>query len=260
MSDINKLLEIMAGLRDPENGCPWDLEQDFKSIAPYTLEEAYEVADAIDRGDLENLREELGDLLLQVVFHARMAEEVGAFKFSDVVESIAAKMVRRHPHVFGGERLDTAEEQRVSWEAHKKAERDIAGQGSSGILAGVGLALPALIRAGKLGKRASSVGFDWPDAEGVRAKIDEELAEVDEAKDSDSKSELNEEIGDLLFAIANFARHHDIDPEESLRAANRKFTNRFSEVEKRVGDQGCGWDAMSAEDIESIWDAVKASE
>jgi ATP diphosphatase len=259
MNDIKKLLDIMAALRDPETGCPWDREQDFASIAPYTIEEAYEVADAIDRGDLDELRDELGDLLLQVVFHARMAEEAGAFSFGEVVNSISAKMTRRHPHVFGDEKLDSAEKQRAAWEAHKKKERDAAGK-APGALSGVSLALPALVRAGKLGKRAAGVGFDWPDIKGVRDKIDEELAELDEARGSGTADEVNEEIGDLLFAIANFARHCGIDAEESLRAANRKFTNRFTELEKRVDADGRGWQEMRPENLESIWNAVKESE
>lgn len=254
----------MAQLRDPQSGCPWDLEQDFHSIAPYTIEEAYEVADAIDRDDMADLKDELGDLLLQVVYHAQMARESGAFDFDAVAQAIGDKMIRRHPHVFGDDAVGNAEAQRIAWEGHKQSERAAAGRGS-GALAGVSLALPALLRASKLGKRASGVGFDWPDATGVRTKVDEELAELDAARRGDpeagsNEALVNEEMGDLLFTAANLARHLGINPEESLRAANRKFALRFAALEQRLTDQGRAWDTLSPEDMEAEWQAVKATE
>jgi ATP diphosphatase len=260
MKEIQKLLDVMAALRDPETGCPWDVEQDFSSIAPYTVEEAYEVADAIDREAMTDLRDELGDLLLQVVFHAQMASEAGHFEFEDVARAIVEKMVRRHPHVFGGETVSGAEAQRRAWEQHKKKERDANVDGSGGVLDGVALALPALMRAGKLGKRAASVGFDWPDPAGVRAKVDEELGEFDAALDGGDVSEMTDEIGDLLFSVANLARHCGIDPEESLRSANRKFTGRFNAMERRLSGEGQKWQALTPVEMENLWQAVKAAE
>ncbi len=255
MSDINKLLDIMARLRDPDTGCPWDRAQDFRSIAPYTLEEAYEVADAIDRGDLDALRNELGDLLLQVVFHARMASEQGAFDFGDVVAGIVAKLVRRHPHVFGNERLATPAEQTAAWEAHKTAERAAAGE--TGVLAGIGQALPALLRAHKLGKRAASVGFDWPDAAGARQKLLEELAEVDAAAAAGDAAALAEEVGDLLFAAANLARKLGVQPEEALRQANRKFSQRFAVVERSVQASQRPFEDFSLAELDAFWERAK---
>jgi ATP diphosphatase len=219
---LDRLLAIMRRLRDPERGCEWDVAQTFATIAPYTIEEAYEVADAIAREDLADLKDELGDLLLQVVFHARIAEEAGAFAFDDVASAIADKMERRHPHIFG----DTAEGGHHLWEQIKAEER--AAKSDAGALAGVALGLPALTRAEKLGKRAARIGFDWPDASGPRAKIDEELAEIDAAV---TDAEVEEEIGDLLFSIANYARHRGVDPEAALRAANAKFERRFRAME-----------------------------
>jgi MazG family protein len=256
MKNIQKLLDIMAALRDPQTGCPWDVEQDFRSIAPYTIEEAYEVADAIDRQDLQVLREELGDLLLQVVFHARMAEEIGEFHFGDVVDSIATKLVRRHPHVFGDERIDSAAAQRVAWEASKAEERRGAAGGTDSVLAGVALSLPSLARAAKLGRRAASVGFDWPDRAGVAAKVREELGELESAGTADPRR-VEEEIGDLLFTVANLARHANVDPEEALRHANRKFERRFRHVEKQVRESGRDWTTFSAAELDALWNGAK---
>ena len=248
MPDLNDLAAIMARLRDPDGGCPWDLEQTFATIAPYTIEEAYEVADAIERGDMAELKGELGDLLLQVVFHARMAEEAGAFALPDVIAAICDKMIRRHPHVFAqvGAGIDAAGV-KDSWEASKAAER------TGGALAGVALALPALMRAEKLQKRAARTGFDWPDASGARAKIDEELAEIADA----SPAELEGEVGDLLFAAVNYARHLKIDPEQALRAANAKFERRFAAMEDLAGAAFAGLDLAAKEDL---WLAAKRAE
>ncbi|MFN2259657.1 MAG: nucleoside triphosphate pyrophosphohydrolase [Parasphingopyxis sp.] len=244
---IQRLTTIMARLRDPDRGCPWDLEQDFASIAPYTIEEAYEVADAIERDDLDALCDELGDLQLQVVFHARMAEEAGAFALSDVIRGIADKMVRRHPHVFGGDEEDTSKS--PNWEAIKAEER--AAEGQAGALDGVARALPALLRAQKLQKRAAGTGFDWPDASGPRAKVDEEIAELDDAR---NESQIIEEMGDLLFAIVNWARHLGIDAEAALLQANTKFERRFAAIESAGGS---GFAALSLEEKEALWQAAK---
>lgn len=243
----------MAALRNPHTGCPWDVAQDFRSIAPYTLEEAYEVADAIDRNDLPALRGELGDLLLQVVFHARMAEEAEAFAFGDVVEAITDKLVRRHPHVFGDESVASAAAQNQAWESFKAEER--SRQGEAGVLDGVAKSLPALARAAKLGKRAARVGFDWPDVAGVRAKLHEELDELDAA--AAGAGNIEEEIGDLLFTVANLARHLGVDPEEALRRGNRKFERRFRALEEEVRRSGRDWTALSANDLDQIWNRVK---
>jgi ATP diphosphatase len=242
-SALDRLLAIMARLRDPETGCEWDSVQTFETIAPYTIEEAYEVADACARGDLADLKDELGDLLLQVVFHARMAEEAGAFDFAGVAAAIADKMERRHPHLFGG----AEEGGHHLWEQIKAEERDAKGQASA--LDGVALALPALQRAGKLQKRAARTGFDWPDPGGARAKIDEELAEVEAASDA----ERAEEIGDLLFAVVNWARKLDIDAEAALRAANAKFERRFKRMET---DAGGAFPTLSLEAQEVLWEAA----
>lgn len=239
---INRLLNIMARLRDPKTGCPWDVAQTYETIVPYTIEEAYEVADAIARHDLLALKDELGDLLLQVVFHARMAEEEGAFAFDDVATAISDKMERRHPHVFG-------DATSVDWEGIKAEER--AQHTDASALAGVALALPALLRAEKLQKRAARTGFDWPDAEGARKKILEELAEVDSAPDIDSREE---EIGDLLFAVVNWARKHKIDPEAALRRANAKFEARFRAMEDEAGDE---FTALTLDQKEALWQSIK---
>ncbi len=245
----------MSRLRDPESGCPWDLEQDFRSIAPYTIEEAYEVADAADRDDPQALRAELGDLLLQVVFHAQIAAESGAFDFDAVTTGITEKMIRRHPHVFGEDHIDDARAQTEAWEQHKEAERRNSGE--HGVLDGVSLALPALLRAHKLGKRAARVGFDWPDASGPREKILEELNEVDAAVRSGDFSAIADEIGDLLFATANLARKLGVNPEEALRQSNRKFERRFRIVEAKVAEQGGDWDRFSLDELEALWSNAK---
>ncbi|MFM7027712.1 MAG: nucleoside triphosphate pyrophosphohydrolase [Chakrabartia sp.] len=240
---LARLRAIMARLRDPENGCPWDLEQNFATIAPYTIEEAYEVADAIARNDLAALKDELGDLLLQVVFHARMAEEQGAFDLDGVATAISDKMERRHPHVF-------ADQGKADWEGIKAAER--AEKGEASALAGVALGLPALLRAEKLQKRAARTGFDWPDAAGARAKIVEELAEVDDAPDAGARFE---EIGDLLFAVVNWSRKLGLDPEAALRAANHKFETRFHAMEHMAGD---AFADLSLDEKEALWARAKA--
>jgi ATP diphosphatase len=245
-SPIDRLLAIMARLRDPVTGCEWDSVQTFATIAPYTIEEAYEVADACARGDMAELRDELGDLLLQVVFHARMAEEAGAFDFHDVAAAIAAKMERRHPHLFGA----AAEGGHHLWEQIKAEERGAKGHQSA--LDGVALALPALLRAEKLQKRAARTGFDWPDPGGARAKIEEELAEVEAASDA----ERAEEIGDLLFAVVNWARKLDVDAEAALRAANAKFERRFRAMEDEAGE---AFPRLSLDQQEALWQAIKQS-
>lgn len=244
---LNDLVAIMAKLRDPENGCPWDVEQSFETIAPYTIEEAHEVADAIARRDMADLKDELGDLLLQVVFHSRIAEEAGHFAIGDVVTAISDKMVRRHPHVFGSDPRETGHAQ---WEAIKAAERDAKPDKSA--LAGVALGLPALLRAEKLQKRAARTGFDWPDSQGPRLKIDEELTEIEQCSNND---ELEDEIGDLLFACVNWSRHLGIDPEAALRRANRKFETRFRAMETEAGDTFTG---LSLDEKGTLWEQVKS--
>jgi ATP diphosphatase len=255
--DIESLLEIMRRLRGP-GGCPWDRQQTFATIAPYTVEEAYEVAASIQDNDLKALPGELGDLLFQVVFHARMAEEQGLFDFGDVVEAVTAKMIRRHPHVFGGaEAPADAQGQKLAWEALKASERAQKAQSSEGktsILEDVSLALPALLRAEKLQRRASSVGFDWDDARKVVEKIAEEAREVAEAVDQEQRQE---EIGDLLFVVANLARHLQVDPEAALRAANAKFTRRFHFIEGELQAQGRTPSAASLEEMEALWQRAK---
>ena len=245
----------MKRLRDPVNGCAWDVRQDFASIAPYTIEEAYEVADAIAREDLEGLHDELGDLLLQVVFHARMAEECGIFDFDDVAGGIVEKLVRRHPHVFGDEAERAAGMQRGRWERIKATER--AARGDDSALAGVARALPALKRAQKLGKRAAAVGFDWRDRKGVRDKIREELDELADAFGTREDARIEEELGDLLFAIVNLARHLDVDPEHALAGANDKFERRFREMERAVEADGRALETESFESLDREWRAAK---
>jgi nucleoside triphosphate diphosphatase len=259
MSDrpIDRLLAIMARLRDPDRGCPWDREQNFATIAPYTIEEAYEVADAVEREDMAALRDELGDLLLQVVFHARMAEEAGLFAFDDVVQAIADKMERRHPHVFGDAEVASIAAQNEAWEAHKAAERQASG-GAASALDGVALVLPALLRAAKISRRAARIGFDWPDADSVIDKIEEELDEIEEAIDDGAPpAALEEEIGDLLFATANLARKLDIEPETALRRATAKFERRFRRVETLAAKRGVG---RNLDALEALWQEVKAEE
>jgi MazG family protein len=259
--DISRLIEIMAALRDPAGGCPWDLKQTFATIAPYTIEEAYEVADAIARGDLGDLKDELGDLLLQVVYHARMAEERQAFAFADVVEAITAKMIRRHPHVFGSEEERAAGAAPGFWDRAKAAEK--AGRADAGLLDGVPVALPALTRAIKLQNKAAKVGFDWPSLTPVLAKLKEELAELEDAIASSPKRggaaspAVEEEFGDLLFVVANVARHLKIDPESALRAANEKFIRRFRYIEAQLGEQGRSPAQSNLAEMDALWDAAK---
>lgn len=253
---IDALLDVMRRLRDPENGCPWDIEQTFESIAPYTIEEAYEVAEAITRGDRAELRDELGDLLLQVVYHARMAEEEGAFDFDAVAQGIADKMIRRHPHVFGDETVESADAQTARWEETKAAERGA----STSALDGVALALPALVRAQKLQKRAARVGFDWPDASGVTSKIAEEARELAEEAKNGDQTRIEEEYGDLLFCVAVLGQHLGVDAEQALLGANRKFERRFRGVESRLAAMGKSAGDSTLEEMDRLWDAVKLAE
>ena len=255
MSNIDKLLEVMRALRDKEHGCPWDVKQNFASIAPYTIEEAYEVADAIARQDHDALRDELGDLLFQVVFHARMAEEAGLFNFDDVAAAISDKMLRRHPHVFGSDEEKRAGIEEGSWERIKADERK--GNDDDSVMAGIALALPALKRAEKLGKRASRVGFDWPDRQGVRDKIQEELSELEEAVGGRDSDDIDEEFGDLLFAVVNLARHLAIDAEQALSGANQKFERRFREMERSVEANGKSLKRLALAELEQEWRAAK---
>jgi ATP diphosphatase len=251
-----RLLEIMRRLRDPETGCPWDLEQDFATIAPYTIEEAYEVDDAIAREAWDELKGELGDLLFQSVFHAQMAEEKGLFTFQEVADTMSDKMVARHPHVFGDEsREKSADQQTVDWEKIKAAER--ASKAQHGVLDGVAMGLPALLRAVKLQKRAARVGFDWPDASHVMDKLAEELEEIRQAE---NREEQFEEFGDMLFVVANLARHLDIDPEAALRATNAKFTRRFKYIEAELEKMGRAPTDSTLAEMDRLWDAAKALE
>jgi ATP diphosphatase len=250
--NIAPLASIMARLRNPDGGCPWDLEQDFITIAPYTIEEAYEVADAIERGSMEDLKDELGDLLLQVVFHSQMASEQDCFELQDVIDGICDKMVRRHPHVFGEIAANTPGAVVANWETIKAAERSGNEDGSA--LAGVALALPALLRAQKVQKRAARTGFDWPDIEGAKAKIFEEIEEVEGAT---SRDQQIEEVGDLLFAVVNMSRFLDIDAEAALKAAIAKFERRFRAMEAQAGDEFSG---LSLDEKEALWQNAKQSE
>jgi ATP diphosphatase len=274
--DIARLLAIMAALRDPRSGCPWDVQQDFASIAPYTIEEAYEVADAIGRGDLGDLREELGDLLLQVVFHARMAEEQGAFAFADVVAAISDKMTRRHPHVFArstgsgqaGATVEDAEAQTREWEEHKRREREASGDADSSALAGIARGLPEWQRAVKLQKRAARVGFDWPSHAPVIAKLHEEIDEVRaefeavaaDPRDAAARDRLEGEHGDLLFVAANLTRHAQVDVGSALRRANAKFERRFRAMERSAQAEGTDLSRLSLEAQDRYWDRAKAEE
>ncbi|WP_428030200.1 nucleoside triphosphate pyrophosphohydrolase [Ancylobacter sp.] len=268
--DIRRLLEIMAALRTPATGCPWDLAQDFSSIAPYTIEEAYEVADAIARGDLDDLCDELGDLLLQVAFHARLAEERGAFDFGAVVEAITSKMIRRHPHVFGDVGGRDVAAVNAAWDAIKaqeKAERagrrrrrGLPAEPEQGrTLDGVPAGAPALTRAVKLQNKAAKVGFDWPDVRPVLAKIREEIDEVEAEIVSGDREAAAEEVGDLLFALANLARHLDVDPEAALRGTNQKFVRRFAYIEDRLAEQGRSPNEASLDEMEAHWQAAKTA-
>lgn len=264
-ADISALVQILRDLRDPDGGCPWDREQTFASIAPYTVEEAYEVADAIQRGDIEDLKEELGDLLLQVIYHARIAEEAGAFALPDVISAIVGKMVRRHPHVYGEESRST-EGQVRAWDAHKAAERAAKAQARgvpdrASVLDGVPLALPALMRALKLQARAARVGFDWSEPGPILDKVAEETAELHaELTQSGDKARAQDELGDLLFVIVNLARHHGLDPEAALRGTNDKFTRRFSFIEQELAKRGSSPEAASLDEMEALWVAAKAGE
>ncbi len=275
MSPIKRLLDVMAKLRDPDGGCPWDLEQRFATIVPYTIEEAYEVAEAIDAEDWPALRDELGDLLFQVVFYARMAEEAGLFDFDDVAAGAAEKMVRRHPHVFGDVTVEGAEEQTRAWETHKAAEREaraasdgrppsvldgVAGRPPS-VLDGVAGRLPASARATKLQARAARVGFDWPDIAPVFDKIDEEIGEIRAALDEGGTAEeLTDEIGDLMFACINLARHAEVDVETALRGVNAKFERRFRRIESLLAADGRAPDGATLEEMDALWDQAKAEE
>jgi ATP diphosphatase len=270
--EIGRLIEIMAALRDPVTGCPWDIEQTFGTIAPYTVEEAHEVAEAIARDDMVDLREELGDLLLQVVYHARMAEETGAFAFPDVVEAITTKMIRRHPHVFGDESARAAGAAKGFWEkikAEEKAEwraaRAAAGLpplDRAGVLGSVGRGLPPLMRALKLQEKASTVGFDWNDPRAVLAKLREEIGEIEAELDAGEvkSARLADEIGDLLFAVVNLARHTATDPEQALTGTNAKFERRFAAIETALADRGLTPSDASLDEMEALWQAAKREE
>jgi ATP diphosphatase len=256
---IQRLLTIMSRLRDPQTGCPWDREQSFATIAPYTIEEAYEVADAIERGDLDDLKRELGDLLFQVVFHAHMAREQGRFDFDDVVNAISDKLERRHPHVFGDAQISSAHEQNAAWEEHKRKERAARNQAAS-VLDDVPVGLPALTRAAKLGKRASSVGFDWPDINGVFDKIEEELRELRIALKQKDQAEIHAELGDVLFSLANLGRHAKVDLETALRQTNAKFERRFRYVESRLREQNMSPQQSTLDEMDALWNEAKRAE
>ncbi|MGE3148337.1 MAG: nucleoside triphosphate pyrophosphohydrolase, partial [Pseudorhodoplanes sp.] len=262
--DIARLLEIMAALRTPNTGCPWDLEQNFETIAPYTIEEAHEVADAIVRGDLEDLRDELGDLLLQVVFHARMAEEKEIFDFGDVVQAITEKLIRRHPHVFGDRQSLEPDLVKGLWErikAQEKADRRARGKiEPQGVLAGIPATLPALTRALKLQQKAGAVGFDWNDPRAVLEKIREECDEIEAALAQNDRAEAQAEIGDLMFALVNLARHFDLDPDAALRATNMKFERRFASIERALAARGKTPARSTLEEMDALWDAAKEAE
>lgn len=252
---MKSLLDIMAKLRDPEGGCPWDLEQDFASITKHTIEEAYEVVDAIEKQDMAALKEELGDLLLQVVFYAQMAKEEQLFNFDDVVASITEKLITRHPHIFAEAEIRTADEQSEFWEAQKAKERQEKAHGS--VLDGVALALPALTRAEKLQKRAARVGFDWPDIEGAFDKVEEEVEEIKQVLDPPDSDKLKEEIGDLLFAVTNVARKAGIDTEEALKQANHKFIKRFTFIEKTLAEKGRHTEEATLAEMDELWEKAK---
>lgn len=258
-ASLTRLLDIMARLRDPQSGCPWDREQTFATIAPYTVEEAYEVADAIERGDIGDLKEELGDLLLQVVFHSRIAEEAGQFAFADVAQAIGDKMVRRHPHVFEGLSYANAAEQTAGWEESKAAERAAKGKTAS-LLDDIPAGLPAMTRAVKLTKRAARVGFDWPSTKEVLDKLREELAELEAEIEAADQAKAREELGDLLFVIANLARKLDVEPEDALRSANAKFARRFAFIERALAAKGSSPEQSDLAEMDTLWDAAKAKE
>jgi ATP diphosphatase len=255
---ITRLIGIMARLRDPQSGCPWDIEQTFRSIASYTIEEAHEVAEAIERGDMADLRDELGDLLFQVVFHSRMAEELELFAFEDVAEAISDKLVRRHPHVFGDRSFDSIEDQTASWEQIKAEERAQKGEADRSVLAGVSRGLPALRRAVKLQKRAARVGFDWPDTGPVFAKLREETEELEQAIAADDADNMEEEIGDLLFVLTNLARHLKVDPGAALRRSNHKFEERFRAMEALAEERALDLAALDLQQQDALYREVKA--
>jgi ATP diphosphatase len=258
MSELEKLLQIMKDLRDPDSGCPWDIEQDFASIAAYTVEEAYEVADAIERNDLKELKGELGDLLFQVVFHSQMASEKGEFDFADVVEAICEKLVRRHPHVFDNSKVDSKEALYKEWEQHKKKEREGKGEVASGRLDGVTSALPALRWSEKLQRRAAHHGFDWDDIGPVFGKLDEEIAELkEEVGQQDNQQRISEEMGDILFASVNLAKHLGVNPEQALRDANRKFISRFELVEQLMEADGKRMEECGVDTLIDYWTKAK---
>jgi tetrapyrrole methylase family protein/MazG family protein/ATP diphosphatase len=257
---IFRLIDIMARLRARDGGCPWDVEQTFATIAPYTIEEAYEVADAIERNDLADLKDELGDLLFQVVFHARMAAELGAFDFADVVDAINDKMLRRHPHVFGDVRHSDVAEQTRAWEAIKANERAAKPRSAQSLLDEVPATLPALTRAVKLSKRAASVGFVWPSAREVLAKLHEEVAELEAEVEAGELDRAREELGDVLFVCANLARELDVDPEATLRATNQKFIRRFKYIERVLAGRGSSPEASNLAEMDALWDEAKAAE
>ncbi len=257
---MEQLIEVMRRLRDPADGCPWDIEQTFETIAPYTIEEAYEVADAIRTGNRDDLKYELGDLLLQVVYHSRIAEEEGSFTFDDVTRAITDKMISRHPHVFGDDTVQSAEAQSIRWEETKAAERARAGGKGSSALDGVALALPALIRAQKLQNRAARVGFDWPDSTGVTDKISEEALELAEEIKTGHQQYIQEEYGDLLFTVAVLGQHLGVDAEQALIATNRKFERRFRGVEQVLEERGKTPSTSTLEEMDQIWDAIKHAE
>ncbi|OJT95429.1 MAG: nucleoside triphosphate pyrophosphohydrolase [Rhizobium sp. 63-7] len=268
--DISRLIEIMAALRNPQGGCPWDIVQTFESIKPYTIEEAYEVADAIERNDLDDLCDELGDLLLQVVFHARMAEEAGAFAFGDVVEAITAKMIRRHPHVFAVSGAETADDVKLQWDDIKRQEKALraARRAKSGIvedfkaghLGSVQRSFPALTEALKIQERAAKVGFDWSEPEPILDKIEEEIAELREALKEGRKDKVADELGDLIFAVVNIGRHVKADPEQALRGTNTKFRRRFHHIETELAANGENLDDATLERMEALWQAAKQIE
>jgi MazG family protein len=257
---IFRLVEIMAQLRDPDRGCPWDREQTFATVAPYTIEEAYEVVDAIDRGALTDLKEELGDLLLQVIYHSRIAEESGVFDFAEVVIGINEKMIRRHPHVFGDAELRTVREQALGWETAKAAERAGKANTSDGLLDDIAISLPALTRALKLSQRAAEVGFVWPSIKEVMAKLHEEVAELQAELDHGDHHRARQELGDVLFVCANIARELGVDPEQALRNTNAKFVRRFSYIEERLREKGSSPGDSDLEEMEKLWQAAKAIE
>ncbi len=260
MENTQRLLEIMAQLRHPETGCSWDLKQDFSSLIPYTIEEAYEVADAIERNDLDDLKSELGDLLLQVVFHSRIAEELGIFNFETVSEAICQKLVRRHPHVFAGKKFASDAERKQAWEAAKAEEREAKSTAeNSSILDGIANNLPALIQCEKLLYRAANHGFDWPETLPVFDKVLEELAEVKEAWESEDQAHIQEEIGDLLLVVVNLARHLKVNPETALKQSNKKFTQRFQYIEQRVLENGGELDECSLDELDAYWDEAKVN-